>query len=313
MKKQPFLPLFFSDFLGSTAEWEGEERALYLLLLGYQWTLNSLPTDPKRLAKLIGFDPANFDRCWPVVAHKFVEQDGRFYNLKLEHHRANAERISKKRAEAGAKGGTTTKAKSEQLPDSPPADRQAIADILPGHPNQTKPNHNKTTQSDNSSQELPAVACRFDLLTQTQQEETQRQAAEQLNGLGVTITQHHPALKKWLQEGYSLPDMQQAVVLARNSKPAGEAIPANYLTPILQAQRRGAQETPASVVRELWQKILNAVRKGEYSKAGFSMGQEVDSAVREIGGFPAIGQCSDGKLLGLELAFRKAYQARAAA
>ena len=107
--------------------------------------------------------------------------------------------------------------------------------------------------------------------------------------------------------------MQEAVKLARHSKPASEAIPANYLTPILHGQRKGGQDTPAAAVRELWQKILTSVRKGEYSKPGFTLGPDIDAAVREIGGFSVIGQCTDSKLLGLELDFRKAFKGRAAA
>lgn len=101
---QPFLPLFFGDFLASTAEWSGEERALYLLALAYQWSMGSLPVEPKRLAKLVDWERRSFDAAWEQVCKKFVERDGRLYNLRLEQHRNKAKEVSKKRAEAGAKG-----------------------------------------------------------------------------------------------------------------------------------------------------------------------------------------------------------------
>lgn len=105
MSRLAFLPLFFSDFLASTAEWTGEERALYLLLLGFQWTLGSLPPDPRRLCRLVDFESDLFAECWRVVSTKFVEIDGRLYNLRLEEHRAKAKAISAKNAENGSKGG----------------------------------------------------------------------------------------------------------------------------------------------------------------------------------------------------------------
>ena len=76
MSKQPFLPLFFGDFLASTAAWEGEERALYLLLLAYQWTSGPLPADPKRLARMCQYEPRAFAKLWPTVAPKFEAAEG---------------------------------------------------------------------------------------------------------------------------------------------------------------------------------------------------------------------------------------------
>jgi uncharacterized protein YdaU (DUF1376 family) len=102
--KQPFMPLFFGDFLASTAEWSGEERALYLLLLSYQWSMGSLPTDSKRLAKLVDYERRVFDEHWPMVSKKFVERDDRLFNLRLEQHRLKTQELSAKNSAAGKKG-----------------------------------------------------------------------------------------------------------------------------------------------------------------------------------------------------------------
>ncbi len=146
MSKQPFLPLFFGDFLASTAEWEGEERALYLLLMGYQWSLESLPTDPRRVCKLVGFDPELFDRCWPVVSRKFVERDGRLVNQRLETHREKSVQIAEKRAVAGAKGASARLANIKQLPDI----GQAIAKTLLSHPSHPIPFQSKSSPESSS-------------------------------------------------------------------------------------------------------------------------------------------------------------------
>lgn len=102
---QPFLPLFFGDFLASTAEWSGEERALYLLCLAHQWSMGSLPIDPKRLAKLVDYERRSFDASWDQVSKKFIERDGRLYNLRLEQHRERSKQISEVRANQGRNGG----------------------------------------------------------------------------------------------------------------------------------------------------------------------------------------------------------------
>lgn len=111
MSNQPFLPLFFGDFLAATAQWEGEERALYMLLLAYQWTTGSLPIDPKRIAKMCQYETKTFLDLWKVVGTKFVEHGDGLINVRLEEHRNKAKAISAKRALAGAKGGSVAKAK----------------------------------------------------------------------------------------------------------------------------------------------------------------------------------------------------------
>lgn len=102
---QPFMPLFFGDFLASTPTWDGEERALYLLLLAYQWSAGPLPDDTRRLARMAGYDHDKFECLWlNVVRSKFVVTDEGLVNPRLEDHRQKALAISKKRAELGKAG-----------------------------------------------------------------------------------------------------------------------------------------------------------------------------------------------------------------
>lgn len=104
MAREAFLPLFFGDFLSSTSEWEGEERALYLLLLGYQWSLGSLPAEPRRICKLVAWDWTLFERCWAIVGQKFKVNGERCHNPRLEEHRGKSQRISDQAAESGRRG-----------------------------------------------------------------------------------------------------------------------------------------------------------------------------------------------------------------
>lgn len=135
MSTQPFLPLFFGDLLAATPTWEGEERALYVLLLAYQWTAGALPLDQKRIAKMCQYDPKTFNKLWAVVGRKFVERDGGLINERLEEHRQKANEIANKRATAGANGAAKRWQKDKQ------DDGKQIANAipLPCHPSHPIP------------------------------------------------------------------------------------------------------------------------------------------------------------------------------
>ena len=103
--KQPFLPLFFGDLLASTGQWLGEERALYILALAYQWTGGPLPKDHSRICRMVQYERPAFDQLWQTVGKKFVEQGDGLVNLRLEEHREKSQQMSAARAQVGRKGG----------------------------------------------------------------------------------------------------------------------------------------------------------------------------------------------------------------
>jgi uncharacterized protein YdaU (DUF1376 family) len=133
VRREPFLPLFVGDFLGSTSEWSGEEQALYLLLLAYQWTVGSLPVEVDKLARVVRWDRRTFAKCWRTVSTKFTERDGRIYNMRLEEHRAHAIEVARKRAEAGSSGGSKRAANAKQMLNGDSSKCQANASILLNH------------------------------------------------------------------------------------------------------------------------------------------------------------------------------------
>lgn len=158
MTKQPFMPLFFGDFLASTAEWSGEERALYLLLLSYQWSMGSLPNDTKRLAKLVDYERRLFEQHWPVICKKFVERDDRLYNLRLETHRERSIELGNKRSNAGKTGAAKrwqTDGNATAIANGKPGgNRIASATNLLCHPSHPIP-----SQSKNSLENSPPDSC----------------------------------------------------------------------------------------------------------------------------------------------------------
>lgn len=152
MSTQPFLPLFFGDLLAATPTWKGEERALYVLLLSYQWTAGPLPSDPKKIAKMCQYDTKTFMRLWETVGKKFVETEDGLVNTRLEEHRVKAKAIAQKRATAGANGA----AKRWQKPKQDDGKQIANAIDLPCHPSQPIP------EEDSRRGEAPPVPDRPD-------------------------------------------------------------------------------------------------------------------------------------------------------
>ncbi len=148
MSGQPYMPLFFGDVLASTAQWDGEQRALYVILLAYQWSSGPLPRDPKKIAQMAQYTWKSFAACWQVVGARFSDTDQGLVNFELEELRVKAKNISEKRAKAGSNGGKTTQAKIKQtskhlLEQNGKQTGKQMLEVLPGgllcHPNQTKP------------------------------------------------------------------------------------------------------------------------------------------------------------------------------
>lgn len=137
--RTPFMPLFVGDLLAATPAWEGEERALYVLLLAYQWTSGPLPADTRRLARMCQYDPANFAELWKTVGPKFPEVEGGRANPRLEQHRQQVARISAKKAQSG-RAGAAARWKQDGERHAP-AIAKPIADAisLQCHPIQSNP------------------------------------------------------------------------------------------------------------------------------------------------------------------------------
>ena len=165
MANDPYMPWFVGDFMASTATWTGPERGLYLQLLGFQWTTKSLPTDLTRLARCVNYDPEEFRALWPVMASKFHNRGGLYFNPRLEEHRARGDEIRATRAAVGRMGGL---AKAKQLPSNSQANAtdllkqntwQTPSKILPSDPihSDSDPNPSKTENQEGATSAPPPV------------------------------------------------------------------------------------------------------------------------------------------------------------
>ena len=110
----PSMPFFVSDYLGSSKVrlMSLEERGAYCHLLFMQWQEGALEYNPKNLAKLLDCSVEDFERVWSNISSRFVmNDDGTFYNAKVENTRKAYLSTTKKLSKAGRKGGKATQAR----------------------------------------------------------------------------------------------------------------------------------------------------------------------------------------------------------
>jgi len=103
LSPQPYLPLYVGEFLATTATWNGEERALLLLLLALSWTA-PLPAELNRLAKICSYDTRRFKALWQTVSQQFQDSAHGLINPRVEELREHASRLHLQRAEASRRG-----------------------------------------------------------------------------------------------------------------------------------------------------------------------------------------------------------------
>jgi uncharacterized protein YdaU (DUF1376 family) len=83
MAKDPAFLFYSKDWLEGTAEMTPEEKGVYIDLLAHQHQKGSLPSDTKRLAKMVGLPESDFLKIWHLLKNKFNQTDDRLVNQKL--------------------------------------------------------------------------------------------------------------------------------------------------------------------------------------------------------------------------------------
>ena len=112
-KAPPSFQFYPSDFISGTMHLDHQAIACYLLLLCFQWQHKILPNDVQKLRRICRWE-GDFGPIWEEIRDKFVElDDGSLVNERLETTRNRALELSRKRSDAGKKGG---QAIAKQLP-----------------------------------------------------------------------------------------------------------------------------------------------------------------------------------------------------
>ncbi|MDD4927512.1 MAG: YdaU family protein [Methylotenera sp.] len=71
-----------------------------------------------------------------------------------------------------------------------------------------------------------------------------------LNDVGIKVRINHPAVAIWVKANASVTVVLEAVSIARQRKPHDEAVPPNYLTPIIKEILRSAAHSPVAIQNE---------------------------------------------------------------
>lgn len=107
--KDPAFLFYPNDYLGGTTGMTLEEKGAYMELLIMQFNKGAFTMQQaKKLLK------DAFERLWEDLKEKFVEQDGRFFNERLEKERFRRHNFIAKQSEVGKKGGRP-KIKNEEI------------------------------------------------------------------------------------------------------------------------------------------------------------------------------------------------------
>ena len=82
MSKSPAFLFLTKDWYLATAEMMPEEKGIYIDLLCFQHNTGSIPSDTKRLARIVGLDEGTFIQYWDTVKTHFEQENNRLVNQK---------------------------------------------------------------------------------------------------------------------------------------------------------------------------------------------------------------------------------------
>ena len=115
VSETPFMQMYWSDYFGDTRHLTCEQHGAYLQLIGTMWTAGgSLPSDPKKLAKITGCTAARWAKIAPDVMAFFITSGEVITHKRITYELKKAREKSIKRAEAGAKGGAAKSLKNNE-------------------------------------------------------------------------------------------------------------------------------------------------------------------------------------------------------
>lgn len=84
MAKDPAFLFYSKDWIQGTAKLMPEEKGVYIDLLAHQHQDNDLPSNTKRLARIVGLSETDFLPIWENIKDKFIETgNNRLVNRKL--------------------------------------------------------------------------------------------------------------------------------------------------------------------------------------------------------------------------------------
>lgn len=115
MSAPPYMKLFWGDYHKRTRHLKRDQHGAYFLLIGEAWQLGgALPDDDAKLAAWSLCTPEEWAAIKPVVMEFFALRRGKWWHDRVREELASYEAISRKRKEAGKKGGKASGGKTTE-------------------------------------------------------------------------------------------------------------------------------------------------------------------------------------------------------
>ena len=128
MSAPPYMKLFWGDYHKATRHLTTAQHGAYFLLIGEAWRLGgSLPDDDALLAKWALCTASDWAEMRSTILAFFTLRRGKWTHDRVREELAHYESTSRKRKEAGKRGGSASGGKIKE-------NRQAIADQLATKP-----------------------------------------------------------------------------------------------------------------------------------------------------------------------------------
>lgn len=81
--KDPAFLFYSKDWADGTAEMLPEEKGVYIDLLVHHHQHDGIPSDLKKMSRIVRMSEKEFLRIWNEISYKFYEENGRFFNKKM--------------------------------------------------------------------------------------------------------------------------------------------------------------------------------------------------------------------------------------
>lgn len=105
-----WMPMYWPAYLADTGHLSTAEHGAYLLLIGHYWmTGKPLPDDDRQLSRIVRMAAKEWVRARSIIAAFFQVTDGVWVHGKIEAELSMAVERYTRRAEAGARGGSSKK------------------------------------------------------------------------------------------------------------------------------------------------------------------------------------------------------------
>lgn len=82
-KKDPAFLFYSKDWIEGTAELMPDEKGVFIDLLAHQHQKGSIPSDERRIARMVGLDLETFKKIWATLSKKFETDGDRMVNRTL--------------------------------------------------------------------------------------------------------------------------------------------------------------------------------------------------------------------------------------